>query len=240
MPQKLTSSANNSESRELEPLPALQLGSRVYQAILDRIVSGYFEFGVTLRPDAIARQFSVSTTPVREALHRLEIANLIVKRPNQGWSVRNFTHQQIRELYEFRANLECFSVRLACARRLDQDVSDLRHCQTVGARVLSKGDINGYRIYNRDLHAAICRTARNSYLSSVMDQLALQSEMLSSKTIRIAGRPKRAMEEHSLLIEFIAAGDAKSAEELMKHHVMSALKDILQFVKEEPVAEAGF
>jgi DNA-binding GntR family transcriptional regulator len=240
MPRKLAFSTRPSEPKEPEPLLALQLGSRVYQAILDRIVSGYFEFGVPLRPDAIARQFSVSTTPVREALHRLEIANLIVKRPNLGWSVRKFTHQQIRELYEFRANLERFSVRLACARRMEEDMTYLRHCQTGGERVLSKGDINGYRIYNRDLHAAICRSARNSYLSSVMDQLALQSEMLSSKTIRIAGRPMRALEEHSRLIEFIATGNAKAAEELMEHHIMSALDDILQFVKDDEEDEVGF
>jgi DNA-binding GntR family transcriptional regulator len=63
---------------------------------------------------------------------------------------------------------------------------------------------------------------------------------LSSKTIRIAGRPMRALEEHSRLIEFIATGNAKAAEELMEHHIMSALDDILQFVKDDEEDEVGF
>jgi DNA-binding GntR family transcriptional regulator len=201
----------------------------VYQALVDRIVSGHFEFGAPLRPDAIARQLSISTTPVREALHRLESSHLVVKQPNLGWCVRTFTKQQIRELYEFRANLESFSIRLACERRTEEEVACLRSHQSVGEAALANGDTNAYRIYNRDLHAAFCRAANNTYLSTVMGQLGLQSEMLSSKTIRIAGRPPRAIEEHSRLIEFIAARNAEAAGQLMEHHVLSALDDILQF-----------
>jgi DNA-binding GntR family transcriptional regulator len=60
-----------------------------------------------------------------------------------------------------------------------------------------------------------------------MGQLRLQSEMLMAKTIRIAGRPSRAVEEHERLIRFIQLRDATSAERLMRHHILSALQDIL-------------
>ncbi len=62
-----------------------------------------------------------------------------------------------------------------------------------------------------------------------MGQLGLQSEMLSSKTIRIAGQPPRAIEEHSRLVDFNAARTGEAAGKLMEHHVLSALDDILQF-----------
>ena len=100
----------------------LQLGARVYQALLNSIVSGQIEPGAPLRPDAIARQLEVSTTPVREAMHRLEGDGLAIKVPYQGWFVREYTEQQVRELYELRAALECFSVRLACQRITDEEV----------------------------------------------------------------------------------------------------------------------
>jgi DNA-binding GntR family transcriptional regulator len=232
-------SNHNSQENPFEPLPTLQLGSRVYQALLDKIVSGQFEFGAPLRPDAIARQLSVSTTPVREALHRLESSNLVVKHPNQGWVVRTFTKQQIRELYEFRAALESFSVRLACDRRTEEEVAALRDYQLVGERALANGDTNAYRIYNRDLHAAFCRAARNSYVSTVMGQVGLQSEMLSSKTIRMAGRPSRGIEEHARLTEFIASRNASAAGGLMEHHILSALDDILWLGLAEGVSRSS-
>jgi|ERR1035437_276190 DNA-binding GntR family transcriptional regulator len=213
----------------LDRLPEImQLGTRVYHALVNGIVSGGFEPGAPLRPDAIARQLEVSTTPVREAMHRLEGDGLAIKLPYQGWFVCEHSRQQIQELYELRAALECFSVRLACQRITDEELAGLRAHQSAGHAALDADDMDAYRIYNRDLHAAIMGAAKNSYLSSIMGQLRLQSEMLMAKTIRIAGRPTRAIEEHQQLIELIGARDAGSAERVMEHHILSALEDIVR------------
>jgi DNA-binding GntR family transcriptional regulator len=222
----------------LEPLPeTLQLGARVYQALLNSIVSGQIEPGSPLRPDAIARQLDVSTTPVREAMHRLENDGLATKLPYQGWFVRDFTEQQVRQLYECRSALECFSVRLACQRISDEEVAWLRAHQSTGEAALTAGDMDAYRLYNRDLHGAILKAAANPYLSSLMGQLRLQSEMLIARTIRITGRPVRAIEEHHSVIDLIEKRDAEGAQRLMEHHIMSALEDILRWgVKPETVA----
>ena len=88
-----------------------QLGHRAYDALLARIVSGEIAFGAPLRVDAIARQLAISTTPVREALSRLEKDALVEKVPYQGWFVRTFEDEEVRELYELRAGMECFGVR---------------------------------------------------------------------------------------------------------------------------------
>ncbi len=222
----------NQPGQVLEPLSETpQLGTRVYQALVNSIISGQIEPGAPLRPDTIARQLGVSTTPVREAMHRLEGDGLAIKAPYQGWFVREFTEQQVRELYELRAALECFSVRLACRRVTAEEMTWLRQHQATGEAALAAGDMDAYRIYNRDLHAGIMRAARNSYLSAMMAQLRLQSEMLMAKTIRIIGRPMRAIEEHHQLVDFIERRDAKAAEQLMEHHILSALEDIIQWGK---------
>ncbi len=214
----------------LEPLKeTMQLGTRVYQALVNSIVSGMVEPGSPLRPDAIARQLEVSTTPVREAMQRLENDGVAVKLPNRGWFVREYTDQQVREIYEVRAALECFSVRLACRRISDDGIAWLRGHQASGEAALAAGDMDGYRLYNRDLHAAIFRAAANSCLTGVMGQIRLQTEMLMARTIRIIGRPLRAIEEHHRLIELIAAREAAEAERLMEVHIMSALDDILRW-----------
>ena len=85
------------------------------------------------------------------------------------------------------------------------------------------------RIYNRDLHAAIVEAAGNAYLSSLMAQVDLQSQMLMAKTIRLAGRPSRAIEEHREIIDLIARRDERGAQELMQLHILSASEDIVRF-----------
>jgi DNA-binding GntR family transcriptional regulator len=206
----------------------MQLGARVYQALLNGIVGGRIESGQQLRPDTIAEQLDVSTTPVREGLHCLERDGLVVKLPYQGWFVREFTEREARELYEMRAALECFSVRLACERVTEEEIQWLREHQSVGVAALRDGDMDAYRIYNRDLHAAIMQAARNSYLASVMGQLSLQSQMLMARTIRLVGRPSRAIEEHQQIIETISKRRSKQAQQVMERHILSAFEDILR------------
>ncbi len=226
----------------LNPLNPLretpQLGARVYQALLDSILGGQIELGAPLRPDAIARQLEVSTTPVREAMQRLESEGLSIKLPNRGWFVREFTHQQIRELYEFRASLECLGVRLACQRMTAEDLEGLRELQATGEAALAARDMNVYRVYNQNFHSAILGAARNSYLSTVMGQLRLQNELLMIKTMRIVGRPLRAIEEHARLVELLAARDEASAQELMSAHILGALEDLLRHLAPEPGSPA--
>jgi DNA-binding GntR family transcriptional regulator len=217
-----------SKESALEPLSETLLGARAYRALWTGIVSGRIEPGVQLRPDTIAEQLDISTTPVREALHRMEGDGLVMKLPYRGWFVREFTEQEVRELYEMRAALECFSIRLACERIAPEELTWLREHQAVGEAALKTGDMEAYRIYNRDLHAAIMDAARNAYLSSAMGQLSLQSQVLVARTIRLVGRPSRAIEEHRELIDLIAARQDKAAQELMERHILSALEDILR------------
>lgn len=213
----------------LEPLSETLLGARAYRALWEDIVRGRIDFGAQLRPDAIAEQLDISVTPVREALHRMERDGLILKQPYRGWFVREFTEQEVRELYEMRAALESFSVGRACDRITAEELAWLRDHQTVGEAALRAGNMEAYRIYNRDLHAAITDAARNTYLSSAMGQLTLQSQMLMAKTIRLVGRPSRAIEEHREVIDLIAAGKRAEAQALIERHILSALEDILRF-----------
>jgi len=113
----------------------------------------------------------------------------------------------VRDLYEMRAALECFGVGLACERSTDEQIAWLREHQAVGESALADADMEAYRIYNRDLHAAIVDAARNAYLTSLMAQVDLQSQVLVAKTIRLAGRPSRGIEEHRELIELSASED---------------------------------
>ena len=109
----------------------------------------------------------------------------------------------------------------------EEEIHWLREHQSVGEAALAAGDMGAYRLYNRDLHAAIMRAARNSYISGVMGQLQSQSEMLMARSIRIAGRPLRAIEEHHRLIELIAAHYPANAARLMNQHISSTIEAIL-------------
>jgi DNA-binding GntR family transcriptional regulator len=131
----------------LQPLTELpQLGVRVYQSLRESIVSGTLKPGTPLRPDTIADQLQVSTTPVREALLSLESDGALIKRPYQGWFVRDFSEEEAREMYELRASLECLSVRLACERITPEEVNRLRMHQAAGSAALEVTRLRKFRL----------------------------------------------------------------------------------------------
>jgi DNA-binding GntR family transcriptional regulator len=214
----------------LEPLgQVVQLGSRVYDSLVNSIVSGQIDFGAPLRLNEIARMLEVSTTPVREALGRLESRGLAVKIPNCGWFVRNFTEHEIRDMHEVRASIESLSVRLACERMTEEELEWLREHQRVGEAALLRKDYDAYLAYNREFHRAIMRSARNSYLVAVIDQLGPQSEMLTARSIKISGRIEQGFREHVRILECLNARDAVGAEKNMKLHILGALVEFLRF-----------
>ena len=98
----------------VEPVPRAE---RVYEALLNGIIQGELAPGAQLNADNLAQLLKVSTTPVRDALNHLVKDGLVHKLPYQGWFVSRFQEREIRDIYEMRAGLECFSVRLACERR---------------------------------------------------------------------------------------------------------------------------
>lgn len=165
--------------------------------MLEKIVTGELEFGAQRCADLIAEQLAVGTTPVRDTLNRLEKDGLVVKPPYQSWFVRDFGNREIRDLYELRAGLECFSVRLTGKRITEAELNVLREPQAKGESALKRERMDAYRVYNQDLHAAIMHAAKNSQLNSVIAQISLQIQMFAAETIRVSGRPTRALLEHA-------------------------------------------
>ncbi len=219
---------NKKSGVSLEPIGVVQLGSRVYDSLLSSIASGQMDFGAPLRLNEIARMLQVSTTPVREALSRLESSGLAIKQPNCGWFVRDFTQEQIRDMYEFRSTVESLSVRLACERITKEELDRLNRLQARGQAAVTTEDQESYRLYNREFHSIILTAARNSYLTTVITQLAPQSDMLTARSIQNSGRMPRALSEHASILGCIVAHDPDGAEKWMRLHISNALVEFLQ------------
>jgi DNA-binding GntR family transcriptional regulator len=92
------------------------LSERVYEAIREAIVSRRLVPGERVTETAVAAQLSVSKTPVREALLRLEHVGLVITETCRGVSVVRASPSIIREAFEYRLALEVEACRLAAVR----------------------------------------------------------------------------------------------------------------------------
>src|SRR3989442_3218341 len=87
------------------------LADTVYAALRQALLDREFDPGEPLTELELSRRFRVSRTPVREALAKLERDHLVRVVPKKGAFVRTLSHDELRDLYEVREELEGFEAR---------------------------------------------------------------------------------------------------------------------------------
>ena len=95
-----------------------------------RMISGELVSGTRLRQEALAEEFGVSRTPVREALRKLQASGLVEVQPHRGALVRAPSAREIRDAYEVRAELEGLAAQLAAERIHHEQLDALHEVQT--------------------------------------------------------------------------------------------------------------
>src|SRR4051812_50150764 len=103
-----------------------------------RVLSGEFPSGTRLRQSALAAEFGVSRTPIREALRKLQAGGLIELQPHRGALVRGLSAREIRDAYEVRAELEALAADLAAVRIRHDQLDRLRAAQAQFRESLAK------------------------------------------------------------------------------------------------------
>src|SRR5271154_7266241 len=99
-----------------EPDETPPVAARIPETIAERIIHGTLKPDMPLRQDHVAREFSSSHVPVREAFRQLEAQHLVVALPRRGVRIAPLDANSIREISEMRAALEVVALRHAAPR----------------------------------------------------------------------------------------------------------------------------
>lgn len=147
----------------------------IYHALRERICLLEIEPGSRLTEQALAAEFGVSRTPIRQVLDRLEHERLVIQRPGAGTSVATIDTKEVRDVWAVRlkiAELIGDFVRLPAPTAVIEELQDIRSELVDVGRT---GDIQVLgRLYNR-YHAAILKVISNETLRRIHDQLYHQT-----------------------------------------------------------------
>ena len=202
-----------------------------------RVLSGELPSGTRLRQEALAEEFGVSRTPVREALRKLQAGGLVELQPHRGAVVRGLSSREIRDAYEVRAALEALAAQLAAERISRGQLQRLNHAQgefraalerTVarrqGGREVGDREIRLWGSANDEFHQTIHEASGNEVLAGTLAQLAqnfprdLSRLVVSESTAMLEANVR----EHETILEALVRHDATAAYERMRHHVSRA------------------
>ena len=187
------------------------------------IIQGRLPAGSRLNEIALAQVFSISRTPVREALLRLELEKLVERNGRGGLVVGEVTPQEILELYVVRQAINGLAARLAAENASAIDLAELRW---IHAELQAASDAQDYErmaAANLRFHERIGQVTRNSVLLSLMSEIHDRVRRFPGTTFSYPGRAAEAVTDHEALLQAIEARDADQAEHLARTHMARAM-----------------
>ncbi|MBU0588156.1 MAG: FadR family transcriptional regulator [Gammaproteobacteria bacterium] len=224
--------------------PGAALSDQVADALVAEIKAARIHPGDKLPTEAaLAAQFQVSRTVVREAVSRLKSLGLVDSRQGSGVYVKsagfsplNFdarhavSKQAVIQMVEVRRALEAEVAGLAAQRRSKADVKRIRQCiQALDKAVRAGGDGVDEDV---QYHRAIAETARNPFLIGTLEYLGQflrgATRVTRANEARRADFARQVKDEHDMIYRAIEAGDAAAARQAAAQHMNNAILRIEQ------------
>jgi DNA-binding GntR family transcriptional regulator len=206
------------------------------ERISAKISAGEYPPGSRLRQEALAEEFAVSRTPIREALRQLEVKGVIQHVPHQGAIVLAPDARDIREVYQVRAELEGLAISLAVEWITDEQVERMRNAQAKFAETVEKltaaarmsnakarlKNVPNWVESNDEFHGVVIEASGNRRLRQMIRDLHLgftRSVMLSALTMD-GRRMRENVSQHEAILSALARHDAIEARKEMTHHIL--------------------
>jgi DNA-binding GntR family transcriptional regulator len=213
------------------------LATLVAQRLREAIIDGEFGLGEMIPEETLASSFGVSRTPVREALNQLQLAGLVVIRPQRGSYVFEPTEADIAAICEFRCLLEPRAAELAYRNAREATAAALQAAIREMEEARAARDAVRYGRADTRLHEAFFEHCGNPYMQAAYATAATKIATLRTHlsapadVLRAAG-----FEQHSQLLALFRAGEFAEFEALMRTHVTGTRNSYVASLKSRAAA----
>lgn len=191
----------------------------LYRTLSEEILSGALAPGTRLDETSIAQRFSVSRTPVREALLALVASGLAIKKPHRGVAVASVSRRRLHDMFETMGDIEALCAGYAAERMDPAERYALEAQHRDSASMVRAGDPLDYERFNTAFHDAIYRGAHNGYLEEMAHTVRQRLSPFRGAQFRLEERLAKSYEEHGRVVDAILRGNAAEARAAMYGHV---------------------
>lgn len=221
------------------PLPKLEpstrVGDQVFEAIHAAIISGELPAGHRLRIRDLAADLGTSVMPVREAIARLQEIGLAESLPYRGAVVKDFSYQELLDLYAARSLLEVEATVLGAARVSPDDVARMRDELQAMDTALVQSDAVGYLDRDEDFLAIVYAAAGNRVLLEMIRMLWSRCrayKVVGAERELESGDPSPLLQYQKSLLDAIVSGDVELAGRITAQSLEAATERIRAGVRD--------
>jgi DNA-binding GntR family transcriptional regulator len=216
------------------PRNSISVRERAYEFLKSSVLSGQFSPGERLTEEHLAKKLGVSRTPVREALHKLESEGLIKPLETRGFIVSRDSKDEVEELFELRAILEGYALRIISERISEEDLKQLEGLIAGAEDALRRKRMEEVFKWNTKFH--------DTLHGIVVDKKRLHRLLVNIRkyvlryrrdTLQYPDGGKRAVEGHRKILLTLRLKDPDLCERMMREHIQEAKLDAEQSLFEK-------
>lgn len=208
----------------------VNIRTQVYNAIKENICDGRYEPGQRLNEVELARSLSVSRSPVREALRRLAADGLVVELPNRGVFVREFTPQDIQEIFDVRVLLESYCIQRSVQFMTNEQKQELIHCLDQITYYHERQDMKKHIEADCQLHWLIIRIGGNRLVEDMYQRISAQVQQFRIYSLESKRRFRESLVEHTTVVHCLLTGNVEEADRVNRRHLELARDKINEYL----------
>jgi DNA-binding GntR family transcriptional regulator len=202
------------------------------------ILAGELEPRSRINEMALCARFSISRTPLREAIKLLAAEGLLELLPNRGARVAAISDVEIDEIIEVVAALEGAAGELACHHITPRELEALKGLTADMVEAWRQKDYPRYFLRNEEIHAGIMAAARNQSLQTVYNSLSGRVQRARYSATKTAPQWKQAIKDHERMLELLAKRESAKLGELLRDQLRSKKVIIAAAYSEDEAAVA--
>jgi DNA-binding GntR family transcriptional regulator len=197
------------------------LSDIVYEYLSKQIIEGNIKYGEKLNIKAISEQLNVSTMPVRDALKKLEMENIVRIKPRSNCFVTVPTKKSILDAVEMREVLELHAAKLVFRKISEAELQPIykivEDMKTIVEQNPALEKMNDYIYLDLMFHTELCNLAGNDYLKKFYREVNLHLNMTFIYRIGTPPDIHESFRDHKRFVEKLSGNSPESLDLLAEH-----------------------
>lgn len=196
-----------------------------YYEIKERIIKNELTPDVSLIEESLSNELSISRTPLREALQKLEHEGLVIRQTNGRLKVSPISIKELKEIFIVRNKLEEIAVEEAIKNTTEQDIINLSTIVLLIKDNASNNRFEEVLYYGEQFHSYIYELSGNKTIQKILQ--LLNDRILRYKRLVLLpskSYKKNSKEEHALILDCIERRDVEGAKNLMREHIKKSIE----------------
>lgn len=209
------------------PARSRSVREQTYRLLRRQLVTGQFPPGQRLTEQFLAERLGVSRTPIREALHKLELEGLVIAAGARGFQVPHDSVEDMNELFEIRAVLEGHALAALSAAITTEAMDELRALVDQAEQACGVGELERVFALNTRFHDLLSGLLADSRprLHGLIEDMRHYVLRYRENTLVHLGGARRSIAGHKKILLALELGDAQLCERIMRAHVREARED---------------